>query len=81
MTGSQISRGDCILRIVIYGDGLTGEDDPAYAHRFAAELHCAGLSTEVVTCGLIGLTAHHLAAGLEDKALRDVQKLAFSDMV
>ncbi|CAE7872374.1 rluD [Symbiodinium microadriaticum] len=69
-------KSQCLLRIVIYGDGLTGEDDPVYAHRFAAELDCEGLSTEVVTCGLVGITAHHLAAGRDDKALRDIQKRA-----
>jgi len=70
------AKGPCILRIVIYGDVLTGEDDPVYAHRFAAELDCEGLSTEVVTCGLVGITAHHLAAGRDDKTLRDIQKRA-----
>ena len=52
-----------------------------YAHRFAAELDCEGLSTEVVTCGLVGITAHHLAAGRDDKALRDIQKLVCSEAV
>eukprot|EP00930_Biecheleria_cincta_P096715 TRINITY_DN88522_c0_g1_i1.p1 TRINITY_DN88522_c0_g1~~TRINITY_DN88522_c0_g1_i1.p1 ORF type:complete len:659 (-),score=65.36 TRINITY_DN88522_c0_g1_i1:443-2419(-) len=61
-------------RVILYGDGLTGEDNPPYAHQLAKCLASKGLPIELIGCGLTGFTAHHLAAGMKEPVLRDVRK-------
>lgn len=61
------------MRICVYGDSMTA-GFPAYepyAKFLASTLAAAGLSVEIVGCGLCGLAAVEMARGLDAQQLRD----------
>lgn len=70
--GGGTQRAD--RRILVYGDSLTRgyPGNEPYARGLSAALAAADTPSDIVGCGLCGLTSTELVAGLDAKQLSDV---------
>jgi len=71
---SNTATSASTTRICVYGDSMTAGFPcyEPYAKSMISTLAAAGVSAEVVGCGLCGLTAVDMARGLDSMQLQDV---------